>query len=138
MPKQRMHTRLSKRDIGLIIAVVDRARRDGCTVAQVVQHWLRQNEKELSWDPDEDTDEQGAATHEDDDATYRLIASETRRIRRVMRRFASWRTDDSADPSLAQGPSESVSSGSPLPRPASSCVSRPEASTRAASRTSIS
>ena len=97
MPKRRTNTRLSKRDIELIVAVIDRAYRDGWTVAQVVRYRLRQNETVLSICMEEDADEQGAGAHDGRDATYQLIASETRRIRRLVRRFASWQGDDSAD-----------------------------------------
>ena len=44
MRNEPTQTRLSKRDIELIVDVVDRAWRDGWTVARVVRHQLRQNE----------------------------------------------------------------------------------------------
>ena len=96
MPKRRTHTRLSKRDIELIVGVVYRAGREGWTVAEVVRHRLRQNETALSMclEP-EDADEQGDAAQGGGDATYRLIASETTRILRLQRRFASWRSAES-------------------------------------------
>jgi hypothetical protein len=98
MPKQRTHARLSKRDIELIVGVVYRAGREGWTVAEVVRHRLRQNETALRMCMEEDADEQHAAPQEARDLTYRLIASETRRILRLQRRFASWRSAEFAAP----------------------------------------
>jgi hypothetical protein len=84
MPKQRMQTRLSKRDIEFIIAMVEFALRHSWTVAQVVQHRLSQNETGLI-----------TSLEDADDAMHRQIASETRRIHRLMRRFASWQAPTS-------------------------------------------
>ena len=85
MRRDPTHTRLSKRDIELIIAVVDCAWRNDWPVAQVVEHRLTQNWVALSM------------CLEDGDAdASRLITAETRRIRRLQRRFTSWRAADSA------------------------------------------
>ena len=84
MPKERTHTRLSKRDLELIVAVVVSAHRRGWTVAEVVRQRLVQNETVLSMCGEPDPE-------------YVLISSETRRLLRLRRRFASWQSARPAD-----------------------------------------
>ena len=86
MRRDPKRTHLSKRDIELIITVVDCAWRNDWPVAQVVEHRLTQNWTALSM------------CLEDGDAdAFRMISAETRRIRRLQRKFASWRSADSAE-----------------------------------------
>ena len=95
MPRQPTQSRLSEHDIELIVSVVHCAWRDNRSVAQVVQHWLTQNWAALDM------------CLEDGDAdAVRMITAETRRIRRLQRRFASWRA------------AESPAAGSRVDRPA--------------------
>ena len=86
MRRDPRHTHLSKRDIELIITVVDCAWRNDWPVTQVVEHRLTQNWTAL-----------GMCVEDGDADAFRMITAETKRLRRLQRRFASWRAADSEE-----------------------------------------
>lgn len=99
MPKQHPPARLSKRDIELIIAVLDCAHREDWTVAEVVRHRLAQNEEALDLCAHPDRVGRTSSRREKASAAiYRQIVAETRRIHRLMRRFASWQEPSAGAP----------------------------------------
>ena len=99
MPKTDTQTRLSKRDIELIVGVVVRAYYEGRTVAEIVEHRLVQNETALSMcEPPKRSARAKGRKAAIPDPEYRLITAETRRILRLRQRFASWQRGQTQEP----------------------------------------
>lgn len=90
-PPSKSH--LTKHDVELIVQVLDWAMRRGMTVAEAVQERLDENEVDLRGYRRELRSGPRDSTAKMLEVVCHRLEQDSKRIRRLMRMFASWRTD---------------------------------------------